>query len=67
MITFHIGHLIVDVIEQLYSMMIDTYGEVITDSIILIDVGGADEREILQEKLSFHTDIMNDMFATTLN
>jgi hypothetical protein len=67
MITFHVGHLLVDVLEQLYSMMIDTYGEIRRDCIILIDVAGEEERAILQTKIDLHTDKNSDLFANMLN
>ena len=58
-ITFHVGHILVDLIEQLYSMMIDTYGIVRKDCLILLDVAGMDEREVLQYKINLFTNRHN--------
>ena len=40
MISFHLGHIIVDVIEEIYHNMMNTYGEIRMDSLLIIDVGG---------------------------
>eukprot|EP01035_Chromulina_nebulosa_P028281 gene28281-37320_t len=58
MITFHIGHILIDLLEPLYSSMIRTYGKVRHDAIIILDVAGADERAVLQTKL-LNTFIVN--------
>ena len=58
-ITFHVGHILVDLIEQLYSMMIDAYGIVRKDCLILLDVAGMDEREVLQYKINLFTNRHN--------
>ena len=40
MITFHIGHVLVDVVESLYANMMRTYGRIRRDALIIIDVSG---------------------------
>ena len=51
MITFHIGHIYIDLIEEIYTSMMNTYGKIRHDCIIIIDVAGKEERNILKEKL----------------
>jgi hypothetical protein len=63
MLTLHVGHLLVDLLEQVYHSMILEYGKVRKDSIIIIDVANADERRILQEKVKLHTNDDNDSFG----
>lgn len=55
LITFHVGHILIDLIEQVYHTMILTYGAVRKDSLIILDVSGKDEKKILQEKIFQHT------------
>jgi hypothetical protein len=50
-LTFHIGHLITDVLEQLYHAMLDNYGEVNTDCILVLDVSNREEQPVLFEKI----------------
>jgi hypothetical protein len=51
MITFHIGHILIDLLEQIYSSMLQHYGEVRADSLIVVDVAGEEERAVLGDKL----------------
>lgn len=67
-ITFHVGHILIDVIESIYHSMVASYGMIRTDALIVFDVAGInyfacisknyiccigdDERKILQEKLT---------------
>eukprot|EP01041_Mallomonas_annulata_P002467 gene2467-4787_t len=68
MITFHVGHVLIDLLEEIYFTMINTYGIVRKDSIIILDVAHPDEREVLQEKLNiFLYDIQRDMFGHLAN
>lgn len=54
MITFHVGHVLIDVLEQVYQSMIAQYGEVRLDSLLVFDVAGAPEKGILLRKLKAH-------------
>lgn len=49
MITTHPGHWIVDLLEGLYHAMMSTYGQVRRDAIVVLDVAGTAERNILRE------------------
>ena len=51
MITFHVGHILIDLLEQIYHAMITTYGEIRRDALIVLDVAGDAEKNVLQEKL----------------
>jgi hypothetical protein len=51
MITLHVGHVLIDLLEEIYYSMLDRYGRVRVDSLIVLDVAGNDERSILQEKI----------------
>jgi hypothetical protein len=51
LITVHVGHILIDALEQVYSAMIRRYGTVRYDSVIVIDVSNGDERGILESKL----------------
>ncbi len=55
MITFHLGHILVDFLEQMYFSMLTLYGEVRKDALMIIDVAGSDERVIIQYKLDYIT------------
>jgi hypothetical protein len=39
-ITFHVGHILVDVLESLYYSMMRYYGSVRTDALLIFDVSG---------------------------
>jgi hypothetical protein len=54
MITLHVGHLLVDIVEQVFHTMMDTYGEVRTDSLFVFGVAEIEAREILREKLELN-------------
>eukprot|EP01038_Epipyxis_sp_PR26KG_P016502 gene16502-22525_t len=51
MITFHFGHILIDLIEQVYNNMLLTYGKIRSDALFIIDVANPAERKILQQKL----------------
>jgi hypothetical protein len=55
MITFHVGHILVDFLEQVYFSMLTSYGLVRKDALVIIDVAGIDERAIFQNKLDLNT------------
>jgi hypothetical protein len=49
MITFHPGHILIDLLEQVHYSMLDFYGQVPDDAMIILDVASAPERERLQD------------------
>ncbi len=51
MITLHVGHILVDLLEQVYFNMMATYGRVRRDALLVVDVASSDERAVLQAKL----------------
>ena len=51
MITLHVGHVLIDLLEQVYWSMMKTYGKVRRDALFILDVANEDEREVLQEKI----------------
>ena len=55
MITLHVGHILIDLIEQVYWSMMKTYGRVRRDALLILDVANSDEREVLQEKIYVNT------------
>lgn len=55
MITFHVGHILIDLLQQVYSSMMSTYGVVRSDALIILDVAGEDEKIILQEKINMNS------------
>jgi hypothetical protein len=52
MITFHPGHLLVDLVEGIYHGMMSRYGRVRRDSIIVLDVANPDETAILDQVIA---------------
>ena len=68
MITFHVGHILIDLLEQVYRSMMSTYGMIRLDALIILDVASVEEREILQEKLyrNIHDPEMN-LLGSILN
>lgn len=40
MITFHVGHILVDLLEAVYHTMMARYGRIVRESLIIIDVAG---------------------------
>lgn len=52
-ITFHPGHILVDLLEGLYHSMVSAYGKVRRDSLIIIDSSNVDERIVLPEVLKY--------------
>jgi len=55
MITLHVGHILIDLLEQVYWSMMKTYGKVRRDALLILDVANSDEREVLQEKIYVNT------------
>jgi hypothetical protein len=47
MISFHPGHILVDLLESVFNSMMDFYGEIPVDAEIILDVAGRPEREVL--------------------
>jgi hypothetical protein len=67
MITFHVGHVLIDVLEQVYHSMVAHYGEVRRDSLLIFDVAGASEKGVLIRKLRSHLyDPKHDLYAVLL-
>lgn len=56
-IALHYGHFLIDVLQQVYGVMMEAYGEVRQDALLLLDTGNPDQREDLQDLL--------DMFGLT--
>jgi hypothetical protein len=54
-ITFHPGHILVDVLEQVYGAMIKSYGRVRRDTLLVFDVAHPAEKLVLQQKLSMNS------------
>jgi hypothetical protein len=50
-ITLHIGHVLIDVLEQLYQAHKKHYGRVLLDCIIVLDVASEFERPVLGRKI----------------
>lgn len=50
-VTLHPGHILIDIIEQVYNSMISVYGRVNREALIVIDVSSSKERDILQRKI----------------
>ena len=59
LITLHVGHVIIDLIEQVYVTMLATYGEIRSDALLLIEVASSSEQYTLP-----HT--LHDLFATNV-
>lgn len=53
-ITFHVGHVLIDVLQQIYTTMIKDYGCVRKDSLIIFDVAALDEKSVLLKKLIYN-------------
>jgi hypothetical protein len=51
-ICYHVGHLLVDFMEQVHSSMLEIYGEVRTDALLVMDVANQAERALLNETLN---------------
>lgn len=67
MITFHVGHVLIDVLEQVYQSMMAHYGEVRLDSLLVFDVAGAPEKGVLIRKLRSHLfDAQHDVYGILL-
>lgn len=67
MITFHIGHILVDLLEQVYFAMKAAYGTVRRDALIVIDVANSEERQVLQEKLLLFEETIGNALIRTLS
>ena len=65
LISLHPGHVLVDVLQQVYGAMIKAYGRVRRDSLLVLDVAGGEERSILDKKIYLNT--RNDSFVSVLN
>ena len=55
LITLHPGHVLVDVLQQVYGAMMKSYGRVRRDSLLLLDVASNEERSILTRKIYVKT------------
>ena len=55
LISLHPGHVIVDVLEQVYGAMMKAYGKVRRDSLLLLDVSNEEERSVLSRKIYVNT------------
>ncbi|CAM9265056.1 unnamed protein product, partial [Ectocarpus fasciculatus] len=51
LLTFHIGHVLVDLLEQVFHSMVAAYGDIRRDSLIVLDVASQAERKALQARL----------------
>ena len=52
MITFHVGHVLIDLLEQIYDAHMTYYGRIRKDCIIILDVASQFERPVLQKKIN---------------
>ena len=50
-ITLHVGHILVDMVEQLYQTHMRLYGRIRKDCVIILDVMSDLERGVLEEKI----------------
>jgi hypothetical protein len=67
-ITFHPGHILVDLLQQVFSSMMKTYGMIRKDSLILLDVANRSERDVLLEKIiEYVYNEENDMYGQILS
>lgn len=53
LITLHVGHILVDLLEQLYHAHMEHYGEIRKDCVIILDVASESERAVLREKIYY--------------
>jgi len=51
LLTLHVGHVMVDLLEQVYQTMLASYGRVRKDALLLLDVANAAEQAVLPIKL----------------
>ena len=51
MITLHVGHILIDILEQLYQTHMHNYGRIRKDAIIVLDVASEFERPVLSKKI----------------
>jgi hypothetical protein len=60
LIEYHPGHLLVDFMEQVYSSMMELYGEVRMDALIVLDISAPPRRTILNELIDQQVNSFND-------
>jgi hypothetical protein len=60
LIAFHPGHVLVDLMEQVYSSMLEIYGEVRLDSILVLDVSLFSYQQILRQAIDQYVNSMNE-------
>ena len=63
MITLHVGHVLIDLLEQVYWSMMKTYGKVRRDALFILDVANEDERGVLQEKIYINSYQFDTFYA----
>ena len=63
MITLHVGHVLIDLLEQVYWSMMKTYGKVRRDALFILDVANEDERHVLQEKIYINSYQFDTFYA----
>lgn len=66
MITFHPGHLLIDVLEIIYYSMIHHYGKIRKDAIFIFDVAPKPERDQIIQKLKYHLTKEHELLSTLL-
>lgn len=65
-ITLHIGHILIDILEQIYHSHMKHYGRIRTDSLLILDVANKAERDVLQEKIDANLGLMRDDVTDSL-
>jgi hypothetical protein len=60
LIEYHPGHLLVDFMEQVYSSMLEVYGEVRMDALIVLDVSPPPRRPLLKQLLDGLVNSLDD-------
>jgi len=65
-ITLHIGHILIDILEQIYHSHMKHYGRIRTDSLLILDVANKAERDVLQQKIDANLGLMRDDVTDSL-
>jgi len=65
-ITLHIGHILIDILEQIYHSHMKHYGRIRTDGLLILDVANKAERDVLQQKIDANLGLMRDDVTDSL-
>lgn len=66
LITLHVGHILIDLLEQLYQTHMLHYGKIRTDCVIILDVASEAERAVLREKVYHSINVDDSSVGTVL-